>query len=190
MSIGNLIQGGVKGIRDFIHQYKEDNAEAAKPPVVDTTGISSFLEKYKQEANGVTTDTQTQPEQPVTPDGKRQLIIDESSGRDHLKAYKDSKGISTIGHGFNLEEPSNAAIFKEVTGMDPKEAIEGKPITVEQQNKLLDHTIAVAEADAKKLFSNYDRLDPNQQDALVNFVFNVGLPTASKFKNTIRHIGS
>lgn len=124
----------------------------------------------------------------VTPEGKKQLVHDESSSRDHLKAYKDSKGIYTIGHGFNLQEPSNAAIFKEVTGFSVEEAIKGREITVEQQEALLGHTVNVAEADVRKLVPKFDELTPEQQDALTNFVFNVGLTTARQFKNTFAAI--
>ena len=127
-------------------------------------------------------------EEEVTPEGLNRLILDESSGKDHLKAYKDSKGIFTIGHGFNLEEPANAELFKKVTGFAAEEAIKGKQITVEQQEALLGHTTDVAEADVKKLVPSFDKLKPEQQDALTNFVFNVGLTTALKFKNTFAAI--
>jgi GH24 family phage-related lysozyme (muramidase) len=102
--------------------------------------------------------------------------------------YKDSKGIHTIGHGFNLESPHNAPVFKQVTGFTVQEAMKGKAITKDQQHALLEHTIAQADKDVKQLVPNYDQLEPAQQDALTNFVFNVGLTTALKFKNTFAAI--
>ena len=127
----------------------------------------------------------------MTPAGKHRLIMDESSGRDFLTAYKDSRGISTIGHGFNLEEPSNASVFKEITGYTVKQARDGKiSITKEHQEKLLDHSITVAEKDARQMVPDFDQLSPAKQDAIVNFLFNVGLTTARKFKNTFAAINS
>lgn len=126
-----------------------------------------------------------QQETDVTPAGKRQLILDESSGKDHLEVYKDSKGIPTIGHGFNLAEPSNAATFEQVTGMKVQDALDGKPITPEHQDQLLELTIASATEDAKQLVPKFDTLPAAAQDAIVNFVFNVGETTAREFKQTL-----
>ena len=138
---------------------------------------------WKQQAGELLTTQETETDE-VTPEGIERLVMDESSGKDHLKVYKDSKGIHTIGHGFNLQDATNAKVFKEVTGFPVEEAMKGKEITKEHQEKLLEHTIAQADADVKKLVPNFDKLTPEQQDALTNFVFNVGLTTALKFKNT------
>lgn len=153
-----------------------------QPPVVEVP-LRHKTEWWKQQAGNAFKETEE-----VTPEGKKQLVHDESSSKDHLKAYKDSKGITTIGHGFNLEEPMNAAIFKDVTGFTVEEAMKGREITVEQQEALLGHTVAVAEKDVRKLVPNFDKLSPEHQDALTNFVFNVGLTTARQFKNTFAAI--
>jgi len=121
----------------------------------------------------------------MTPAGLKQLKIDESSLKDHLKAYKDSRGIWTIGHGFNLQEPANRQVFKGTTGFPVEEAIGGRTITTAQQDALLMITVKWAEEDARELVMVFDRLTPAQQDAIVNFVFNVGYNTAKTFKNTI-----
>ena len=132
-----------------------------------------------------------QPEQEgddVTPEGLNRLILDESSAKDHLTAYKDSKGIHTIGHGFNLQDSTNAEVFQKVVGFSVDEAMKGKAITKEHQEKLLEHTVAQADRDVRKLVPDFEKLTPEQQDALTNFVFNVGLTTALKFKNTFAAI--
>lgn len=118
----------------------------------------------------------------VTPDGKKQLIRDEGQ---RLSAYKDSKGIYTIGVGFNLEEPANAKLFEQTTGFSAEEAKQGKPITAADSAALLDVTVQRAEADARSLLPSFAKLSDKDQDAFVNFVFNVGRGTASQFKNTL-----
>lgn len=124
-------------------------------------------------------------EDDMTPEGKKQLISDEGL---RLKVYKDTKGIDTIGIGFNLEEPANAETFKSVTGFSMSEARAGKVITNEHADALLDVTVKSAEADARKLVPSFDSHDPAVQDAITNFVFNLGLPKAQGFKNTLAAI--
>jgi lysozyme len=124
-------------------------------------------------------------ESPVTPEGKKQLKTDEGL---RLGVYKDTKGIDTIGIGFNLEEPANAETFKSVTGFSVTEARAGKKITNEHADALLDLTVKSAEADARKLVPAFDKHDPSVQDAITNFVFNLGLPKAAEFKNTLAAI--
>ena len=121
-------------------------------------------------------------EQDVTPKGKEQLKVDEGN---RLKVYKDSLGIDTIGVGFNLQEPANKEVFKKVTGMTVEEAKKGKAITQEQSDLLLEHTVGNSEKEVRGLVKNFENLTPDQQDALTNFVFNVGINTAKTFKNTL-----
>ena len=128
----------------------------------------------------------------VTPEGIEQLKQDESSGRNYLSVYKDPKGLRTIGHGFNLDAPDNKADFIKVTKLNAQqfeEVREGKrQITVEQQHALLEHEIAQAEGETKKLFPEYDQYAPAVQDVLTNLVFNMGLSVFGQFKNTIAAI--
>lgn len=118
----------------------------------------------------------------MTPEGYNQLAIDEG---ERLSAYKDTKGISTIGVGFNLEEPANRELFRSVTGFSVAEAIAGRKITKAQSRELLAITVERARADTQRLLPQLDTYPPKVQDALTNFVFNVGLSTASQFKNTL-----
>lgn len=158
---------------------EEPPIEAAQPP--------SNPGWWKQQAGQALQQNQSE-EDDVTPEGINRLILDESSAKDHLKVYKDSKGIATIGHGFNLQDSTNAEVFQKVAGFSVDEAVKGREITKEQQEKLLEHTVAQADADVRKLVPTFDKLTPDQQDALTNFVFNVGLTTALKFKNTFAAI--
>ena len=121
----------------------------------------------------------------MTPQGYERLVADEG---ERLKVYKDTKGIATIGVGFNLEEASNRSVFKSVTGMTVEQAIQGTPITKAHSRELLRITSDRARADAEKLLPDLGSYPPVVQDALVNFVFNVGLGTASQFRNTLAAI--
>lgn len=118
----------------------------------------------------------------MTPGGLAQLTIDEG---ERLAVYKDTKGIPTIGVGFNLQEPANRTLFRQVTGFSAEEAIAGRQITKEHSQQLLVATAARAEKDARSLLPSFDSMPPEVQDAAVNFVFNVGKTTASQFKNTL-----
>lgn len=117
----------------------------------------------------------------VTPTGLKRLTLDEG---ERLKVYKDTKGIDTIGVGFNLEEPSNRAIFESVTGMTVEQARQGAPITKKHSQELLALTVQGARRDAEQWIPNLASYPENVQDAITNFMFNVGLTTASDFKAT------
>lgn len=122
-----------------------------------------------------------EPEE-VTPEGLERLKLDEG---ERLSTYIDSVGVPTIGVGFNLNEPANAAIFKRVTGFTVDEA--GKPgfkITKEQSSKLLAYTVKRAESEASSVFPNINELPEDVQDALVNFTFNLGQTKANQFNET------
>lgn len=153
----------------------------AKEPAAPTPPTQRFADPT---ANAIWTALHN-AENPVTPEGKQQLKSDEGL---RLKVYKDTKGIDTVGYGFNLQEPANKAAFKQVTGFDVLDARGGKAITQEHADALLDVTVKSAEADTRKLIPGFDSHDPKVQDALTNFVFNLGLPKASEFTNTLAAI--
>lgn len=121
----------------------------------------------------------------MTPEGLDRLRKDEG---DKLIVYKDTKKKDTIGVGFNLEAPENRELFESVTGFSVEEARKGKPITPEQSAQLLALTVERAEAEARKLVRNWEKLEPAQRDALVNFTFNLGLKKAKGFKDTLAAI--
>lgn len=122
----------------------------------------------------------------VTPGGLEQLRKDEG---ERLRPYKDTKGITTVGVGFNLEDPANHSVFRDVVGVDPAAFIrQGMALTPAQSKELLDITSERAARDARMLVPNFDTLPSAAQDALTNFVFNVGMKTASQFKNTLAAI--
>lgn len=94
-----------------------------------------------------------------------QLKIDEGLRR---KPYKCTAGKLTIGYGRNLEDNG---------------------ISMAEAAYLLAHDIDAAELDAVKL-PWYEALSDNRKIAVLNMIFNLGLPGFLKFKNTIAFIAA
>lgn len=92
----------------------------------------------------------------------RYRIVKEEGFRN--KMYKDSKGIWTIGVGYNIEE-------------------RGLPTDI--INELLKRTLAEAERDARKLDA-WHCLDSVRQTVLVAMVFQMGLGSVRKFKKALQ----
>lgn len=77
--------------------------------------------------------------------------------------YKDSKGIETIGIGHNLREP----------------------ISDKAVSQIFQDDLDIVLADVRRVFLWFDELDDVRQAAVIDMVFNMGLPTFQKFRNTI-----
>jgi lysozyme len=94
------------------------------------------------------------------------------------KIYKCTAKRNTIGCGHNCDAsplPLDMQNFLEANGY----------ITDEMIETLLDKDIDKADADARKLFPEFDELTENRQAAIVDLLFNMGLGTFSKFTKTI-----
>jgi lysozyme len=99
------------------------------------------------------------------------------------RPYKDSQHIATIGIGHNIEAsplPPDIAEF----------LIENGRITDEMVFKLLDNDVQTAELSCKRLYPDFDEFTENRQNALIDFIFNVGEGTALKFKKTNVYINN
>lgn len=95
----------------------------------------------------------------------QERLIREESWENHL--YKDSKGIWTIGVGFNIEE-------------------HGLPDDVIQL--LLDRTCTSAANEAATLVSNWRRISQMRQSVLTAMVFQMGINRVRQFKNMLAAI--
>lgn len=83
-----------------------------------------------------------------------------------LKPYKCTAGKTTIGIGRNLDDNG---------------------ISKEMAYQMLDEDVALANKACQKLFGEqWNSWSENRRLGWINFLFNVGFQTASKFKNTIR----
>ena len=92
-------------------------------------------------------------------------LIKQHEGR-RLHIYIDTEGNKTIGYGHELsyEYPDK-----------------GFTISQEQAESWLTTDIETATAGCKKLYPSFEAFTQNRQDALIDFVFNVGFGTAAKF---------
>ena len=100
---------------------------------------------------------------------------------DKLKPYKCPAGKNTIGRGWNFDAnplPTDIARYLQKHG----------EITQEMSDRLLDISISMAQRYCFKLFPGFLTFTPDRQNALTDWMFNVGIGTALQFKNTIKAV--
>lgn len=98
------------------------------------------------------------------------------------KAYLDTKGILTIGYGFNLEEP---IIRKKLLsrGFDVDGMIKGKvSMTEAQALPILEEIYKESFDVAKKKFTNFDTFPDDVKHVVTDMVFNMGENRFDGFK--------
>jgi lysozyme len=96
-------------------------------------------------------------------------------------AYKCPAGKTTIGWGHNIDAnplPKDIEVYLSAKGT----------ISPEMAERLLDYDIETAIRDCKDLYNAFLTFTQNRQDALADFLFNVGRKTARTFKNTNKAI--
>lgn len=81
-----------------------------------------------------------------------------------LKMYKCTEGFHTIGWGFNLD---------------------ANPIPQEVADLLLKYSMEQSIKDAKRIFTNFDKLSEVRRSLLVNMSYQLGLNRLYGFKNFI-----
>ena len=113
-------------------------------------------------------------------------IIQHEGKKDRV--YLDTKGIPTIGVGFNLNRSDSSAKLKAV-GANPVKIKAGKAkLTDSQINTLLTADLERSKLDAQALIRNWQKTPPKVQGVLVEMVFNLGKRGLSEFKNFLNHI--
>jgi len=94
--------------------------------------------------------------------------------------YKDTKGIPTIGIGFNLKDKNNQRILAKY-GISNHELQKGlSDIEIRQ---LYNDTVQIAIKNAKHFAPNFDSLPSNAQLALIDLSFNLGANKLNEFKH-------
>jgi len=100
-----------------------------------------------------------------------------------LKPYRCTAGKLTIGVGHNIDAkglPDDIEAYLDSYGK----------ITQEMVDILLDADIEDAIADCERLYPDFSDFSEVRQDALIDFVFNVGYGVAKKFKTTNGYINA
>ena len=94
-----------------------------------------------------------------------------------LAKYSDSRGIATIGVGHNVVAnplPTAMAEYLRDNG----------EITDSMVEELFESDVGHALDGCHTLYPDYDNFTENRQNALCDFIFNVGIGTAKAFKHT------
>ena len=94
-----------------------------------------------------------------------------------FKAYEDSGGLVTIGHGYNLDAPGQYQKMKMLLKLSDEEAqsiYKGElPINKKQADILFNFSLRKAEKELdQKLADSNVKLNPNQRAALVSMIYN------------------
>jgi lysozyme len=98
-----------------------------------------------------------------------------------LKPYSCSRNHTTIGYGWNIDAhalPDDFAHYLRGNGQ----------ITLEMAERLLNISLAGAEADCREIYPCFDSYTDNRRMALIDFVFNVGAAGAMKFRLMLKAI--
>jgi lysozyme len=137
------------------------------------------------------------PPPPVDPviSAIRDRVI-QHEGKKPVK-YLDSRGIPTIGVGFNLTRSDSSELLKKV-GANPDKIKSGKSaLTDDQINALLGNDLLKAKKDAQTLVSadgsanlakSWTNLPLQIQGVLTEMVFNLGKSGLAKFNNFLKYI--
>ena len=104
------------------------------------------------------------------------------------RVYQDTRGIPTIGIGFNLMRPDAKQILNQV-GADYNSILSGgRNLTDNQIQEVFKITLTIAYKDAKKWIPAFDGLPKNIKLAILDLSFNMGYTRLSKFIKTKQYI--
>lgn len=99
------------------------------------------------------------------------------------QVYKDSRGIPTIGVGFNLNREDAPQKIKAL-GLNYNLVKSGKKtLTPQQIDTLLKQDIISSWNSAKDIVKNFIFLPPNAKSVILEMIFNLGRAGFLKFKN-------
>jgi GH24 family phage-related lysozyme (muramidase) len=117
-------------------------------------------------------------------DARLRRFIEDHEGR-RVNAYSDSRGIPTIGVGFNLSRP-DAKDKIAALGLSYDAVCRGTvSLTDAQIDALLDADIAAARAGAHGCVRGLDTLPSQAQMVIIDMVFNLGVGGFSTFRRMI-----
>lgn len=118
-----------------------------------------------------------------------QQLITKHEGR-RAAVYLDSKGIPTIGIGFNLRD-ADAQDICDHFGISLPGLLDGTAtLTDAQIDEIFDYQFHEAVSEAMTLFPTFMTMPDNVQAVIVDQVFNMGLPTFSQFHREIGAINA
>lgn len=108
-------------------------------------------------------------------------------------AYVDTKGILTVGYGFNLEQKGAREMLTAV-GSDYDAIVNSRlstnptGLTQQQAEALLRNTTMRSVYECRNAYPGYDQYSPNVKRVLLDLMFNMGPETLSQFKQFNAHL--
>lgn len=106
------------------------------------------------------------------------------------KAYLDTRGIPTVGVGFNLQRLDAKRLLKEI-GADYDKVLNGtQELTDGQIDYLLKFTVNGAKDIAHKLIPKLDNMHPDIQKIVIDMAFQLGPTRLSEFKKFLMAINN
>jgi GH24 family phage-related lysozyme (muramidase) len=176
---------------DISDYYKKQEPKDVKQENKELADIYSSINRKKI----VTEDAYTPPppaiiqqaeDTKLTFDDILNFIREHEGYRPHV--YQDTRGIPTIGIGFNLMRPDAKQILNQV-GVDYNSIISGSSNLNDHQIKeIFKMTLSIAYKDAKKWIPSFDSLPKNIKLAILDLSFNMGYSRLSKFIKTKQFI--
>ena len=105
------------------------------------------------------------------------------------KVYLDTRGIMTVGVGFNMQQADARAIFqRNLPGVSFDDVLSGKTsLTKPQAIQLFQETLKDKVQTTKRLFPNYEKYPNEVKTALVNGVFRGEFKSTQK---TVKYINN
>jgi lysozyme len=151
--------------------------------------IESHIKKIKAEKYIASVN---QPPSPVVPGDIIKQIIPRVKQHEGIKAkkYLDSRGIPTVGVGFNLRRKDADQKLKSV-GANPIKVKEGKQaLTDKQIETLLLSDLKSSKEEANRIVGDLSQHPPSVQGVLIEMVFNLGSHGLSNFKKFLTAVKS
>lgn len=96
-------------------------------------------------------------------------LVSAHEGGHMLKMYEDSKGILTVGVGHNIEERGISQAVSEL---------------------MFEEDLQITVDECSQRFSWFNDMGEVRQAAIVDMVFNMGMPTFRTFTNTISYLSN
>lgn len=132
---------------------------------------------------------QTKPSEVTVADKDLYEFITHWEGK-KTKVYLDSKGIPTVGVGFNLQRSDARKLLKN-TGADYDKVLNGKQELDERQIQyLLEYTAKGAKEIAHKLVPELDCMYPETQKIIIDMAFQLGPTKFPLFKKFLAAINN
>lgn len=111
-------------------------------------------------------------------------LVEKHEGR-RAVIYRDTKGILTVGIGFNIEAP-DARHICQLFGIDYRALTNGMVTLTEQQiDSIFEYQLNKVLSQAKITLPNFDQMPDTVQAVVCDLIFNLGWGRFQNFHQTI-----